>query len=52
VEVFLDYTRATRSPRKGVLAGLFNHLFVPVYNLLPGCIRNKFGHAAVVLAKK
>jgi ubiquinone/menaquinone biosynthesis C-methylase UbiE len=52
VEVYLDYTRATHSPRKGFLAGLFNYVFVPVYNLLPGCIRNKFGHAAVVLAKK
>jgi len=52
VEVFLDYTRATRSPRKGFLAGLFNGVFVPAYNLLPGFIRNRFGHAAVVLAVK
>jgi ubiquinone/menaquinone biosynthesis C-methylase UbiE len=52
VDVFLDYTRATPSPRKGFLAGLFNYVFVPVYNVLPRCIRNQFGHAAVVVAKK
>ncbi|MBN1464590.1 class I SAM-dependent methyltransferase [candidate division KSB1 bacterium] len=52
VEVFLDYIRATTSPRKGFLAGLFNHIFVPIYNLLPTGIRKKFGHAICVVAKK
>ncbi|MBN2355629.1 class I SAM-dependent methyltransferase [candidate division KSB1 bacterium] len=52
VNVFLDYTRATRSPRKGFLAWLFNHVFVPSYNLLPAFIRNRWGHAAVVIAVK
>ncbi len=52
VDIFLDYTKATKSPRKGLLAGLFNNIFVPVYNLLPNFIRNKFGHAICVVAKK
>ncbi len=52
VDVFLDYTRATKSPRKGFLAGIFNNIFVPLYNILPGFIRNNFGHAICVVAKK
>ncbi len=52
VEVFLDYTRATPSPRKGFLAVMYNRIFVPTYNLLPSFIRNRFGHAAIVIAKK
>ncbi|MBD3374902.1 methyltransferase domain-containing protein [candidate division KSB1 bacterium] len=52
VTVYLDYIRATKSPRKGFLSGLFNHVFVPVYNILPSAIRRQFGHAAVVIAVK
>jgi ubiquinone/menaquinone biosynthesis C-methylase UbiE len=52
VTIFLDYIRATKSPRKGFLAALFNYGFVPIYNLLPRFIRNKFGHAICVLAVK
>ena len=52
VDVFLDYTRATFSPRKGFLAGLYNYVFVPVFNLLPSFIRDRLGHAAVVVAVK
>ncbi|NIA30994.1 MAG: methyltransferase domain-containing protein [Actinobacteria bacterium] len=52
VNIFLDYTRATKSPRSGFLAGLYNYVFVPVYNVLPEFIRKNFGHAIVVLAKK
>jgi len=52
VDIFLDYIKATKSPRKGFLAGLFNYVFVPVYNLLPTFIRKHFGHAIVVIAVK
>lgn len=52
VTVFLDYTRATKSPRKGKLARLFNSVFVPLYNLLPEFIRKHFGHAVCIIAKK
>ena len=52
VNIFLDYDRATKSPRKGFLAGLFNNVFVPCFNLMPKFIRNKFGHAICVVAKK
>lgn len=52
VEVFLNYIDATKSPRKGLLAGLYNLFFVPTYNLVPAFIRKRFGHAAVVLAVK
>ncbi|MBN1560736.1 class I SAM-dependent methyltransferase [candidate division KSB1 bacterium] len=52
VEVFLDYIRATTSLRKGFLAGLFNHIFVPLYNLLPAFIRRNYGHAICIVAKK
>ncbi|RPI03515.1 MAG: class I SAM-dependent methyltransferase [Calditrichaeota bacterium] len=52
VHIFLDYIRATKTPRKGFLAGLFNYVFVPCYNLLPRFIRRKFGHAICVLAVK
>ena len=52
VDIFLDYIRATKSPRKGFLAGLFNSVFVPAYNLLPGAIRKKYGHAICVVAEK
>ncbi len=52
VDIFLDYIRATKSPRKGFLAGLFNYGFVPVYNLVPRFIRRNFGHAICVIAKK
>lgn len=52
VEIFLDYINATPSPRKGFLAWNYNHVFAPLYNLLPVFVREQFGHAAVVLAKK
>jgi len=52
VNIFLDYIKATKSPRKGLLAGLFNTVFVPVYNFLPAFIRKRFGHAIVVIAVK
>ena len=52
VNIFLDYIKATRSPRTGTLAGLFNHGFVPVYNLMPRFIRKNFGHAICVIATK
>lgn len=52
VQVFLGYTKATRSPRTDRLAGLFNDLFVPTYNLLPRFIRARFGHMIVAIARK
>lgn len=52
VEIFLDYIRATQSPRKGFLAALYNYLFRPLYNLLPTFIRRNFGHAICVIASK
>ncbi|OGB98194.1 hypothetical protein A2V82_06730 [candidate division KSB1 bacterium RBG_16_48_16] len=52
VQVFLDYIKATKSPRKGFLAGLFNNIFVPLYNALPTLIRRNFGHAAVVIVTR
>ena len=52
VKIFLDYTKATKSPRKGKTAGLFNNVFVPLYNILPEFIRKNFGHAICVIAKK
>lgn len=52
VNIFLDYIKATKSPRKGFLAGLFNTIFVPLYNFLPAFIRKKFGHAICVIAIK
>ncbi|MBN1541002.1 methyltransferase domain-containing protein [candidate division KSB1 bacterium] len=52
VQVFLDYTKATKTPRRGLLSGIFNYIFVPFYNILPNFIRNQFGHAAIVIAVK
>jgi ubiquinone/menaquinone biosynthesis C-methylase UbiE len=52
VDIFLTYTKATKSPRKGLLAFIFNNVFVFGYNLLPEFIRKHFGHAAVVVAVK
>lgn len=52
VDIFLDYIRATKSPRKGFMAGLFNTIFVPAYNLLPAAIRKKYGHAICIIAEK
>ena len=52
VYIFLDYTKATQTPRKGFLPWIFNHIFVPAYNVLPNFVRNKFGHAAIVIAVK
>jgi len=52
VEVFLGHTRATESPRSDRLAGVFNKLFVPTYNLLPRFVRQKFGHMVVATGRK
>jgi ubiquinone/menaquinone biosynthesis C-methylase UbiE len=52
VDIFLDYIKATKSPRKGFLAGMFNHIFVPAYNLVPTFIRKQLGHAICVVAQK
>ena len=52
VRVFLDYIRATKSPRGGFLGGLYNYIFRPLYNLLPRFIRSHFGHAIVVVGRK
>ncbi|MBN1480453.1 class I SAM-dependent methyltransferase [candidate division KSB1 bacterium] len=52
VDIFLDYIKATTTPRHGFLAGLFNLVFVPAYNLLPTFIRKHFGHAICVVAQK
>ena len=52
IDVFLDYTKATTSPRKGFLANLFNSVFVPVYNVLPEFVRKNFGHAICIIAIK
>ncbi|HNR67313.1 MAG TPA: class I SAM-dependent methyltransferase [bacterium] len=52
VQVSLDYTKATQTPRRGLLSGIFNYVFVPLYNILPSFIRNQFGHAAIVVAVK
>jgi ubiquinone/menaquinone biosynthesis C-methylase UbiE len=52
VNIFLDYIKATKSPRKGKMAGFFNYVFVPLYNVLPSFIRKNFGHAICVIAKK
>jgi len=52
VDIFLDYIKATTSPRKGFLAQLYNNVFVPAYNILPAFIRKKYGHAICVVAKK
>ncbi len=52
VNVFLDYLKATKTPRKGFLPGLYNYGFVALYNILPSFIRRHFGHAAIVIAVK
>jgi len=52
VQVFLDYIKATKSPRKGFLGSLYNYVFRPLYNLLPRFIRSKFGHTIVVIGRK
>ena len=52
VKVFLDYIVATKSPRKGFLANLYNSIFRPVYNLLPTFIRKHFGHTIVIVGRK
>ncbi|MDZ7369674.1 MAG: class I SAM-dependent methyltransferase [candidate division KSB1 bacterium] len=52
VDIFLDYIRATPSPRRGFLAGLYNYGFRPLYNLLPKFIRRQFGHAVCAVAVK
>ncbi len=52
VQAFRAYTKATKSPRTDGLARLFNNLFVPTYNLLPGSICESFGHRIVAIAKK
>jgi ubiquinone/menaquinone biosynthesis C-methylase UbiE len=51
-KVFLDYINATKTPRTGFLPWIFNHIFVPAYNVMPVFIRRQFGHAAVVIAVK
>lgn len=52
VDVYLDYIYATKSPRRGFLPGIFNTVFVPIYNLLPYVLISKFGHSAITIAKK
>ena len=52
VHVFLDYIKATKTPRTGFIPTIFNGIFVPVYNLLPNAIISKFGHSAITIAKK
>jgi ubiquinone/menaquinone biosynthesis C-methylase UbiE len=52
VRVFLDYIKATKSPRKGFFGSMYNYIFRPLYNLLPRFIRSHFGHAIVVLGRR
>lgn len=52
VRVSLGHTRATRSARSGALSGLFNTVALPAYNLLPGVVRDRFGHMVVAIGQK
>jgi ubiquinone/menaquinone biosynthesis C-methylase UbiE len=52
IRVLLGHTRATRTPRTGPLATAFNRVLLPTYNLLPGFVRDRFGHMVAVVARK
>lgn len=52
VRVLIGHTRATPSPRTGLLAGAFNGVMLPTYNLLPSFVRDRFGHMVAVVGRK
>jgi len=52
VEITLEYCYPSPTPRTGILAGLYNRIYVPILKSIPLIIMKNFGWHAVVKARK